>query len=151
MKKDVEAASKEPTQIIKEEPKEIKRTPEEESFMVRQLGDLALKSLNNGESVKDEIVVHILVEKIRKLPRDKGFIIDGFPNTYEQTKLLEKALTGYDEDNPVQVRPKRESKLAPNPKPEPNQPKHKSSIDLIIYLNIDNETALKRSAGRFRN
>jgi adenylate kinase family enzyme len=118
--------------------------------MIRRLGELALNSLNSGEPVKDEIVVHILCETIKTLPQEKGWIIDGFPNTFSQAKLLEKALTGYNEDNPIPPKPKRESVLAPNPKPEMTKPKHKSAIDFVLYLDITNENVLKRSVGRYR-
>ena len=119
------------------------------NFMQRQLGSIALNALNSGEPIADEILVHILVEKIRTLPQDKGWLIDGFPITYSQAKLLEKALTGFDEDNPVPSKPKRESILAPNPNPEPPKPKHTSAIDLVVYLNASNEIVLKRSIGRY--
>ena len=117
--------------------------------MVRQLGEIAMNSLNQGEPVKDDIIVHILCETIRNLPQNKGWIIDGFPYTHAQAKLLEKALTGYDEDHPVAVRPKRESVLAANPKVEQKKVEHKSSIDLVLYLDIPNEIVLKRSVGRY--
>ena len=118
--------------------------------MMRQLGELALSSLNKGEPVKDEIITHLIVERIKVLPHDTGFIIDGFPATYNQAKLLEKALSGYDEDNPVPPKLRRESILAPNPKPEPPKPKHKSAIDLVVHLEASNSTVLKRSVGRTR-
>ena len=118
-------------------------------LMLRQLGDLALKQLNMGEPVKDEIIVHIIVEKIRTLPKDKGWMLDGFPATLEQARLLEKALTGYDENHPEPVRPKADSVLAPNPKPTPPKPKHKSSIDLVVYLDISTDSVLERAAGRY--
>lgn len=117
--------------------------------MVSKLGELAFNSLNAGEPVKDEIIVHILCETIQTLPQDKGWIIDGFPHTLVQTKLLEKALTGYDDDHPVAVKPKREPILAPNPKPEEKAADHKSAIDLIVHLDINNESVLKRSVGRY--
>jgi adenylate kinase family enzyme len=117
--------------------------------MIRQLGELAINSIKMGEPIKDEIVVHILCETIKTLPQDKGWIIDGFPNTFAQAKLLEKALTGYNEDNPIPAKLKRESILAPNPKPEMAKPKHKSAIDLVIYLDISNDSVLKRSVGRY--
>lgn len=119
------------------------------SQMVIQLGELALNALTAGEAVKDEVIVHILTETIKILPQEKGWLIDGFPNTFEQAKLLEKALTGYDYDNPVPPKPKRESVLAPYPKAVETKVEHKSSIDLIIYLDISNETVLKRSVGRY--
>lgn len=145
------------TEIVKPAPIQPPPVPVKEndtnptSLIFRQLRDLALKSLNNGEPVRDEIIVHILVEKIKTLSQDKGFIFDGFPTTFEQAKLLEKALSGYDEDHPVLPKPKRESILAPNPKPEPPKPKHQSAIDLIVYLDLSNEVVLKRSVGRYCN
>lgn len=121
------------------------------NLLIRRLGSLALKSLENGEAIPDEIVVHIITEKIKTLHNDKGWILDGFPCTYNQTKLLEKALTGYDVDKPALERPKMESILAPNPKPQTEKPKHKSGIDLCIYLDISDEMAIQRSIGRFGN
>lgn len=122
---------------------------EHTDFYIRQLGYFALQSINKGEPVRDEIIVHILAEKIRGLSSETGWIIDGSPRTFNQAKLLEKALTGYDEDKPEPEKPKKESVLAPNPNPEPPKPKHQSGIDLVIYLDLDNETSLKRSIGRF--
>ena len=155
MSKDASTAKQSEQEIVvkqppPQQPKAVVETGPD-SLIFRQLGDLALKSLNSGEPVRDEIIVHILVEKIKTLSQDKGFIVDGFPTTFEQAKLLEKALSGYDEDNPVVPKPKRESILAPNPKPEPPKPKHQSAIDLIIYFDLSNEIVLKRSVGRYCN
>lgn len=116
--------------------------------MVRRLGEIALNALNNGETVRDEIVVHIISERIKRLPKDKGWIIDGFPLTYNQAKLLEKALSGYDDEKPYPIKPKSDSILAPNPKPDPPPPKHVSAIDIVVHIDVTNETVLKRSAGR---
>jgi hypothetical protein len=120
-----------------------------DDLMVRRLGEIALASLNNGEPIRDEIVVHIIIEQIKRLPKEKGWIIDGFPLTYNQAKVLEKALSGYDDDKPFPVRPKKESILAPNPKPDAPAPKHTSAIDIVLNLDVSNENVLKRSAGRF--
>jgi adenylate kinase family enzyme len=123
---------------------------EHTDFYIRQLGSFALESLNRGDSVQDEVLVHIIAERIRALPNnDRGWIIDGFPSTFKQAKLLEMALTGYNEDKPEPDKPKQESVLAPNPKPEPPKPKHKSGVDLVVYCDMSNELALKRSIGRF--
>lgn len=135
--------------IFKAKKQAVKKESDQDNLMIRQLGELALKYLNEGEPVKDEIIVHILVEKIRTLSQDKGFIIDGFPATFDQARLLEKALTGYDEENQAQLKAKRESVLAPNPRPEPPKPKHKSGIDLIIYCDLPDDLVLKRSVGRY--
>jgi adenylate kinase family enzyme len=146
------------TQIIEEqinEPVVVEVVPEvkhrdiPQSEMFKQLGEIALQSLNKGEAVKEEIIIHLIVEKIRTIPASKGWIIDGFPTNYEQAKLLEKALTGYDDDAPVQLKPTRESILASDPNPPPPKIKHRSAIDTVIYLDLTNEEALKRSVGRF--
>ena len=138
-----------PTPVKIEEEKKFVYDLNKSNLMLRRLGQLALQSLTEGEPVSDEIIVHILAEKIKTLSQDKGFIIDGFPNTMQQAKVFEKALTGFDQDNQVPLKPKPDSVLAPNPKPEPPRPKHKSGLDLVIYLDLANETVLKRSVGRF--
>ena len=154
-KKEKVDTKKRKTLTVDSKPVEIEPEPEPEyippgnDLMTRRLGEIALASLNAGEAIKDEIVVHIIIEQIKRIPQDKGWILDGFPLTYNQAKLLEKALNGYDEDKPFPVRPKQESILAPNPKPEPLPPKHVSAIDLVINLEVSNETALKRSGGRY--
>lgn len=133
---------------VVETPEFVPPVPQDD-LMIRRLGEIALASLNAGEAIKDEIVAHLIIEQIKRLPKDKGWVIDGFPLTYNQAKLLEKGLTGYDDDKPFPVRPKKESILAPNPKPDPPPLKHVSSIDLVLNLEVSNETVLKRSAGRF--
>jgi hypothetical protein len=154
-KVDPKSKNKTPVVIESKTPKVIENEPQpeyvapEDNLMIRRLGEIALKSLNLGEAIQDEIVVHLIIEQIKRLPKEKGWVIDGFPLTYNQAKLLEKGLTGYDDEKPFPVRPKKESILAPNPKPDPPPPKHVSSIDLIINLEVENETILKRSAGRF--
>ena len=154
-KADPKSKNKTPAVVDSKTPKVIEPEPEpeyvppEDDLMIRRLGEIALTSLNIGEAIKDEIVVHLIIEQIKRLPKDKGWVVDGFPLTYNQAKLLEKGLTGYDDEKPFPVRPKKESILAPNPRPDPPPQKHISSIDLIINLEVENETVLKRSAGRF--
>jgi hypothetical protein len=135
----------------KDEPTIVAHNFDESNLMLRRLGHLAQISLNEGEPVKDEIIMHILCEKIRSLNSELSWIVDGFPYTYEQAKLFEKALNGYEEDNPTPSKLKRESILAPNPNPPPPKPKHISSIDIVIYLDVTDELAIKRSAGRYGN
>ncbi len=123
---------------------------EHTDFYLRQLGCFAQEALNKGEPVPDDVIVHIIAEKIRSLPSDNlGWILDGFPSTFLQAKFFEKALTGYDEDKPVPDKPKKDSILAPNPKPHPPKPKHKSGVDFVVYFDLSDDSALKRSIGRY--
>ncbi len=92
----------------------------------------------------------------RRLPDGTGWILDGFPTTYAQAKLLEKALTGVDTPTPepsqIHLKPGRRagkrSQLAPDPNPPPPPPDPKSAIDVVILFDLPDEVALRRSAGR---
>lgn len=105
--------------------------------------------MNNGEPIPDEIIVQIVVEKIKSLSNSRGWIVDGFPMTLSQAKMLEKALTGFDEDQPVVERVKKESILAPNPNPKEEKKPHKSGIDLVLFVDMDDPIVIKRSVGRY--
>lgn len=105
--------------------------------------------LNKGEPVPDDVIVQIIIEKIKSLNNSRGWILDGFPLTFSQAKLLEKSLTGFDEDKPTVERVKKESVLAPNPGPKEETKQHKPGIDLILFLDMEDQIIIKRSVGRF--
>jgi adenylate kinase len=48
--------------------------------------------MNEGKLVPDELVVQLIAEAIKKPACAKGFILDGFPRTVEQAKLLDDLL-----------------------------------------------------------
>ncbi|MCX6643619.1 MAG: nucleoside monophosphate kinase [Candidatus Bathyarchaeota archaeon] len=48
-----------------------------------------------GLLVPDEIVVEVLKQRLSKIPKGKGFILDGYPRTLEQAKTLD-AITKID-------------------------------------------------------
>ncbi|MDA3838727.1 MAG: adenylate kinase [Candidatus Delongbacteria bacterium] len=57
--------------------------------------DIGIKAKDNmerGELVRDELVLKLLSERIKKHDCDSGVIFDGFPRNIEQTKLLENLL-----------------------------------------------------------
>lgn len=76
-----------------------------------------------------------------------GWVLDGFPATYQQAKLLEKALTGM-ETGEKKTAKSRKGQLAPDPRPTPPLPEPGSGINVVIMFDIDNELCLRRSAGR---
>ncbi len=90
----------------------------------------------------------------RRIPEETGWLLDGFPATYNQAKLLEKALSGMDamsrESTKTSIKSKggKRSQLAPDPKPAPPPPEPRSGINVVILFDLDDEMALRRSAGR---
>ncbi|GFO03102.1 sperm flagellar protein 2, partial [Plakobranchus ocellatus] len=116
-------------------------------------GAKAIKFLKKGRPVDDQIVVDIIVDAIRQIPEGTGWILDGYPQNYNQAKMLEKALSGYDPNAPSTAKrePKakqRKSSLVPDPRPPPPPPEPPSGIDVVILFDVRDELSLKRAAGR---
>jgi len=57
-----------------------------------ELGKKANLYIKKGELVPDEIVVEIIKKRIEKDDCKNGFILDGFPRTLEQAKILDKVI-----------------------------------------------------------
>ena len=56
------------------------------------LGVRARTFMDRGEYVPDEIVVEMVMDRLRDPDAEKGFILDGFPRTVPQAQALEDAL-----------------------------------------------------------
>jgi len=80
------------------------------------LGLKAKRFMDKGELVPDDIVVEIVKNKIRDL---KEFILDGFPRTLEQAKILDRFL---EENN--------------------------EKLDAVIEIQVPDEKLVERSTGR---
>src|SRR6218665_1281170 len=87
-----------------------------------------------------------------------GWVLDGFQVRFSQLMLLERALTGFDmtdAESPddfekLNARKKpRKSQLVSNPHPDAPPPDPKSGINLVVELDLPDDTCLKRCAGRF--
>ena len=87
----------------------------------------------------------------RTIPEGTGYVLDGFPNNYNQAKVLEKALTGFNDPDKDDSKDKKtkKSNLVPDPRPAPPVPDPPSGIDVVILFDVENELALKRAAGRY--
>lgn len=83
------------------------------------LGKKALGFMNKGELVPDEIVTGIVVECLAEKDAGRGFILDGFPRTIRQAEDLACALK-----------------------------KASSGIDMVLYFEIPEKTAIERLTGR---
>ncbi|XP_078353910.1 sperm flagellar protein 2-like [Oculina patagonica] len=123
-----------------------------------KLGSKAYGFLKKGKATPDQLLVDIMVEAVRQVPEGTGWIMDGFPSTINQAKLLEKALSGYDAQKeakdakaakePSKVAKTKKSRLAPDPHPPPETPAPKSGIDLVLLFDLPDEVSLKRAEGR---
>lgn len=90
---------------------------------------------------------------VRRVPEGTGWILDGFPSNYNQAKILEKALSGFDaaakegkgKENKLK---QKKSVLAPDPRPPPVPADPASGIDVVILFDVSDELCLKRAAGR---
>jgi hypothetical protein len=91
----------------------------------------------------------------RHIPEGTGWVIDGFPSTYSQAKLLEKALSGFDATDKSKSNIKlagggkgKKSNLAPDPRPPPPPAEPTSGINVVVLFDIPDDLTMKRSAGR---
>ncbi|CAM5113172.1 unnamed protein product [Eretmochelys imbricata] len=112
------------------------------------LGAASEKLLKKGKNIPDELLVDIMVEAIKRTPQKKGWIMDGFPMTINQAKLLEKALTGSD---PAKGETKDEKSKKPSLVTDPAAPKDlplsPPAFDFALLLDISDTTVLERVAG----
>ena len=85
----------------------------------QSLGLKAKSYMDKGELVPDDVVVGIVVDRLKKADTRTGYILDGFPRTVKQAEELDKAL-----------------KAIP------------SSIDMVLYFETSAKTAIERLTGR---
>lgn len=84
------------------------------------IGLWAKQIMDRGELVSDEVVVNIVAERIKQPDCAKGFILDGFPRTLNQTATLDKLLE-----------------------------EQKRPLDAVIELKVDFNQLVERIVGRF--
>lgn len=83
-----------------------------------ELGIKAKAYIDEGNLVPDDLTVPMVIEALKK-SNNRGWILDGFPRTLEQAKVLQKML--------------RESKIR---------------VDYIFEIKLDREEAKRRIMGR---
>ncbi len=57
-----------------------------------ELGKKAKEYVEKGELVPDEVIIGMIREKLLALPKEKGFLLDGFPRTVAQAEALDELL-----------------------------------------------------------
>jgi adenylate kinase len=85
-----------------------------------RVGLLAKSYMEKGELVPDEITIKMILERVGQPDCVSGCILDGFPRTLRQVKVLDKAL-------------KEQGR----------------NIDRAIYIEVPNEELVKRLSGRW--
>jgi len=84
-----------------------------------EIGKMVQECMKTGKFVDDNIVLSLLKEKLLKLDIEQPFVIDGFPRSIIQAEELNDLLNKIDR-----------------------------KLDLVIYIDIDYDTCLKRAIGR---
>uniref|UniRef100_A0A8C6XV00 Sperm flagellar 2 n=1 Tax=Naja naja TaxID=35670 RepID=A0A8C6XV00_NAJNA len=112
-----------------------------------QLGAAAETLLKKGKNIPDELLVGIMVEAISRLQPEKGWIMDGFPMTLNQAKLLEKALTGRDPDQTeTNIINLKKPTLVTDPAASKEPPVHPPGLDFAILLDVTDSIVMNRIA-----
>ena len=57
-----------------------------------EMGRLAEGYMNRGELVRDDIVIAVVEERLKKPDADGGFVLDGFPRSVKQAEALDRIL-----------------------------------------------------------
>ena len=55
-----------------------------------ELGKIAKQYIDKGQLVPDDLVIELVKNRIREKDCESGYILDGFPRTYEQAIQLDK-------------------------------------------------------------
>jgi len=84
-----------------------------------ELGRKANKYMKAGKLVPDELIIEIIKKEIGKTKRKKDFLLDGFPRTLQQAKMLDDMLSSIGQ-----------------------------KIDKVLNLKIDKGSIIKRLSSR---
>ena len=85
-----------------------------------EVGLLAKSYMDRGELVPDEVAIKMILERINQPDCTSGCLLDGFPRTLHQAKVLDEALR-----------------------------EQGKTIDKAIYIEVPNEELVKRLSGRW--
>ncbi|XP_033476469.2 sperm flagellar protein 2 [Epinephelus lanceolatus] len=105
-------------------------------------GAAAEKELRKGNAIPNELLVEIIVEAIRQIPAQSGWILDGFPADITQAHLLEKALGGSVDEGNSAVSSRMNLAADPNPPRPPTPPP--PVLDVALLLDIPDECVVRR-------
>ena len=114
-----------------------------------EIGKEICEWMRSGDPVPEVLVAELIAMAVAACPSEKGWVLNDFPLSLSQAKLLEKVLTGRDE-NWARMNERWESTLAPlasdEVPPPPEDPP--CGLDAVIHLDINNESCITRALGR---
>lgn len=84
-----------------------------------KLGQEAKKYMDQGMLVPDELVLDLVVDRLKQVDCEKGYVLDGFPRTIPQAKSLDASLLKINE-----------------------------KIDYALDIDVPDENIIKRMSGR---
>lgn len=90
-----------------------------EALVESERGNYIKKQMNSGALVKDDIILELLEERLVQRDCNNGYILDGFPRNIEQAIAYESILK-----------------------------KINKELGIVIFLEIDKESACQRMQGR---
>ena len=157
-KKEEEPAIAVLTASLEEAPSPDPYTPQWVPSQRAVLGKQASDLLKRGDSLEDQLLVDILLQRIRGLPDGCSWIIDGFPKTLVQAQLLERQLSGYEPpSNPPKLRTSREARewgghklsiLAQGLEHEQHVSAPRSYLQSVVFINLSDKLAIRRGLGQ---
>uniref|UniRef100_A0A8C2GTC2 Sperm flagellar 2 n=1 Tax=Cyprinus carpio TaxID=7962 RepID=A0A8C2GTC2_CYPCA len=122
----------------------VSESQKESQWSLRaQRGAAVEQALRTGKAVPDQLLVDIIVDAIRNIPADSGWILDGFPVDFTQAQMLEKALNRTESD---QAETKTHSNSATDKNSPKDPPPPSPALDLVVLLDISDEQVLERAA-----
>ncbi|KAM4707183.1 sperm flagellar protein 2 [Discoglossus pictus] len=112
-----------------------------------QLGEMTYKILIKGKLVPCELLIEILVNAIKSIPPNTGWIVEDFPRTVTQAKLFEKVLTGRDpEEAATKSKESKMSSLVTDPTTPADPPPPPPAFDLAVLIDVSDNALIQRLA-----
>lgn len=84
------------------------------------VGQEASRYMESGALVPDDVVVGLILERLRSIGPSQSFVLDGFPRTEHQARVLEERLAG----------------------------EGQAPIDVVVDFQMEEEKVVERLAGR---
>ncbi|XP_073494623.1 adenylate kinase 7 [Phyllobates terribilis] len=102
--------------MLKTPPEEEEEEGEEGPEAWQELLDGARESMEqNGGRLDDSYVIRFMREKLKSMPcQNQGFVLDGYPKTYEQAKELFRSEEGEEEEESRSKAPRFDKTITPD-------------------------------------
>ncbi|CAJ0944683.1 unnamed protein product [Ranitomeya imitator] len=102
--------------LVKSPPEEEEEEGEEEPEAWQELLDNVRENMEqNGGRLDDTYVIRFMREKLKSMPcQNQGYVLDGYPKTYEQAKELFRSEEGEEEEESRSKAPRFDPTITPD-------------------------------------